>query len=178
MHKYFAAISVLFLSMFITACSDVTSITRSDAGEVVLNSSAKAYVSIPADGKYEQEIFTGSGRIAAGIVLGAFSTKMQHVDLADNKAYFSKAMEAARKGGYQYLITPEIIHWENRNTAWSGRPAKASISIKIVDVKTGEVIDSVVIQSRTSMVRVTDPSPEESLPPPVQEYVDSIKFIS
>ena len=77
-------IAVVLAYVFLSGCADVTSVTRNENRDVVLDSSAKAYVSIPEDGAYGDQVYSGSGRTAAGIVLGAFSTKMLHVDIADN----------------------------------------------------------------------------------------------
>jgi uncharacterized protein YceK len=175
MNKFLLLITILMLT-FISGCADVTKVTRNEAREVALNSKAKTYVSIPADGRYGEQQYTGSGKIAAGIVLGAFSTKMLHVDIGEKYEAFDNALGTAKTGGYQYLISPKIIHWEDRNTAWSGRPSKASINIRIIDVASGDMIDSVVIDSRSSVMRMTDPSPEDALPAPIQEYVDSLTF--
>ena len=172
----FIVILVLVQTVFSGGCADVTSITRNTTREVVLDSKAKTYVSVPTDGRYGQQTYKGSGRVAAGIVFEAFSSRMLHVDMADTKEYFDQALNHARSGGYHYLVVPKIAHWEDRNTAWSGRPSKAAINIRIVNVGTGDMVDSVVINSRSSMVRMTDPSPEDALPGPVHEYVNSLVF--
>lgn len=170
------SIILLCVTLFISGCADVTSISRNNARDVFLAENEKTYVSIPDDGRYGEQIYTGSGRIVAGVVLSAFSSRMLHVDISDGNESYDQAINSARKGGYRYLIVPKITHWEDRNTAWSGRPSKASISIRIVDVSTGQMIDSVVIDTRSSVVRMTDPSPEDALPKPVQEYVNSLRF--
>jgi uncharacterized membrane protein len=172
----FVAVFVLILTTFFAGCADVTSITRDAPREVVLDSKANAYVSVPPDGHYEQQVYAGSGRIAADIVLTAFSKKMSHVDIADKKEYFEKALNHARTEGYQYLIVPKITHWEDSNAVLSGRPSKATINIRIVDVKTRDTIDSVVIDSRSSMLNVTNAPPEDALPEPIQAYVNSLEF--
>ena len=172
----FIAFLVLIPATFFAGCADVTTITRNTSSEVVLDSKAKTYVSVPADGQYAQKIYAGSGRIAAGIVLAEFSTKMLHVDITDKKEYFDQALNHARRQGYQYLVVPKITHWEDNNTALSGLPSKATINIRIVDVITGDMIDSVVIDSRSSVVRMTDASPEDALPEPIRKYVNSLQF--
>ena len=172
----FITVLVLTLTALFTGCADVTSVTRDTPREVVLDSKAKAYVSVPPDGQYAQQTYTGSGRITAGIVLAEFSTKMLNVDIADKKEYFDLALNNARRQGYQYLIVPKITHWEDSNTVLSGQPSKATINIRIVDVITGDIIDSVVIDSRSSVVRMTVASPEDALPEPIREYVNSLQF--
>ena len=175
MYKFIAVLIFIFTSVT-SGCADVTSITRETPREIVLDSKAKAYVSVPPDGQYEQQVYAGSGKTAAGIVLAAFSTKMLHVDIADKKGYFDQALSHARREGYRYLIAPKITHWEHSNVALSGRPSKASINIRIFDVKTGDMIDSVIINSHSSVVRMTAPPPEDILPEPVQAYVNTLDF--
>lgn len=168
---------LLFLFiLFFSGCADVSSITRNESRSFSLDSKARTYVTIPSDGQYGQQTYTGSGRITAGIVHGAFSTRMTQVDIADKYESYENAINTAISRGYQYLVFPKITHWEDRNTAWSGRPSKASINIRIIDVTTGDILDSVLINSRSSVMRLTDPSPEDALPEPVQQYVNSLMF--
>ena len=170
------SISVVLCLFILSACADVTHIRRNDSRDFVLDSNSRTYISVPRDGSYGAINYNGSGTITAGIVLAAFSLQMTEVEIGDHQQTFEDALAFARKENYEYLIVPKILHWEDRNTAWSGRPSKASINLAIVDVRTGNKIDSVVIDARSSAVRMTDPSPEDALPGPVEDYVQSLTF--
>ena len=167
--------SFIFLA-FLIGCADVTSISRNESKVVKLNPNSKTYIGIPKDGQYGSIHYAGSGRTVAGIVMSAFARKMFNLQIADHHETFEQALKSAKNKKYVYMIYPEITHWEDRNTAWSGRPSKASIVIRIVDVPSGKIIDSAVINARSSAFRMTDPSPEDALPEPVGQYVNSFVF--
>ena len=141
-----------------------------------IDSKAKCYITVPKDGSYGKNIYLGSGSIVSGIVLSAFSLNILNIDIADRTQTFDEALAYAKNHNYKYLISPKILHWEDRSTSWSGRPSKASIRIIVTDVGTGSIIDSVVIDARSSSARMTDPDPEDAWPKPVGEYVDSLIF--
>lgn len=176
MKKLFSSLTIISI-LLLTGCADVKNIKHNEDKDVVLDSKAKTYITIPEDGRYGNGIiYSGSGAIVSGIVLSAFSMKIMTLDLAEKTQSLDEALTYARNQSYDYIISPTILHWEDRNTAWSSRPSKASIRIIVVDVKTGNMIDSAVIDARSSSVRMTDPSPEDALPKPVTDYVNSLSF--
>lgn len=165
------------LVLVLTSCADVTAVKRSNSNTPSLDSKAKTYITIPEDGRYGNGIiYSGSGNTVSGIILSAFSLKLMNIDLADGTQSRDEALAFAKSHGYAYLISPKILHWEDRNAAWSGRPSKASIRIIITDVASGKNIDSAVIDARSSSVRMTDPAPEDALPKPVDDYVSTLSF--
>lgn len=167
-------IVVIILSL--SGCADVSVVKRNDARSFTLDSKAKTLLTIPDDRSYGNTVYKGSGSMVSGIVFAAFSVKIMNIDLADRTQPFDAALNYARNNNYEYLISPKILHWEDRNAAWSGRPSKASIRVIIVDVKTGDMIESAIIDARSSSWRMTDPAPEDALPKPVREYVNTLSF--
>jgi hypothetical protein len=175
MKKLISSLAILSI-LLVTGCADVSTVKRNDTRTASLDSKARTFITIPEDGSYGRTVYKGSGSTVSGIVLSAFAVKLLNIDLADKTLSFDDALTYARIQGYRYLISPKILHWEDRNAAWSGRPSKASIRIIIVDVKTGDVIESTVIDARSSSWRMTDPAPEDALPKPVAEYVSSLRI--
>lgn len=157
----------------LTACANVTQVNRNVSKQVRLDSSKSAYVAIPRDGRYGSTKYFGSGEIVANLVMASFSKHMANVETGIKYQTYEEALSYAKKK-YTYLITPTILHWERRATAWSGKPTKASIRLVITDVKTGKRLDSVIINARTSAVRMTSAYPQDVLPEPIRQYVDAI----
>ena len=162
-------------ALVVSGCADVSTVQRHDQ-DAYLHPKAATYVAIPQDGRFGEIVYMGSGTTVAGIVVAGFSGKLPNIRLGERYQPYEVAFRYAQDSNFHYLIVPTILHWEDRSTAWSGRPSKSSIRIVISDVGTGEIVDSAVIDSRSSKVRMTDPSPEDGLPKPVAEYVNSLQY--
>jgi uncharacterized protein DUF4823 len=50
---------------------------------------------------------------------------------------------------YAYYVETVIMHWEDRNTEWSGIPDRIEIKLIIYDVKTGVEIASSVMNGKS-----------------------------
>lgn len=160
--------------MFFVACSDTHNIKRADETPVVLDSSATAYVSVPADGRYQATVYPDSGRMTAFEVTRAFSPHL--VKTTQGPAYESqeRALAKARDGNYRYLIQPEILNWEDRATAWSMLPDQVRVKISVIDVATGEVLDSAVIEGKSTSVTLETTRPQALLEEPLTSYAKSL----
>ena len=164
----------IVLMVLLAACANVTEINRNVSSEVRLDPSKSTYVAIPKDGRYGSTKYSESGDTAANLVMTGFLRHMAHIETGIKYQTYEEALSYAKKQKHTYLITLTILHWERRATAWSGKPTKASLRIVITDVGTGKQLDSVVIDARTSAVRMTSAQPQDVLPKPISQYVDSI----
>ena len=136
-----------------------------DRGKVV-------YVAIPQDGAYGNRNYPGSGQMVAQSVAAAFSGLARRVQVADRPAQQpEQAVEAAKSVGADYVAVPVIVHWEHRNTAWSGIPSRMSIRLTLLDAATGKQITSSAIEGRSRIMSWTATSPESLLKEPVHEHV-------
>ena len=50
---------------------------------------------------------------------------------------------------YAYYAVPDILHWEDRATEWSGIPDKIELKISIYDVTLGSEIASAVVSGKS-----------------------------
>lgn len=140
---------------------------------MVLNKQGGVYITVPADGKYQDINYPGSGQLIAQALAAEFSKYARTVQTAPSQSQ-DGGLSEARRAGSQYLVVPVITHWEQRATEWSGRPSRMSFRITVFDVASGKQLLSEGIEGRTSKVRFTSTSPDELLQKPIAEVVDSL----
>jgi hypothetical protein len=80
-------------------------------------------------------------------------------------------LEAARAGGHDYLIFPEIKHWEDRATEWSGKSDKIEVRITIIDARTGDLVDSVDVRGKSRWGTFGGDHPQDLLAVPIEDFV-------
>ena len=75
---------------------------------------------------------------------------------------------------YRYYVAPEILHWEDRATEWSGRPDRIEVQISIYDVNMQTEIASSVITGKSAWATFGGDHPQDLLPEPTNAYVASL----
>ncbi|WP_205904078.1 DUF4823 domain-containing protein, partial [Pseudomonas viridiflava] len=82
----------------------------------------KIYISTPADGKYGDHVYRGSGRNTSSIISSAVSKRSRWMRVGAVADNFQDALAQAQSMGQDVLIYPTILHWEDRATEWSMIP--------------------------------------------------------
>lgn len=166
--------SVFILMLLFISCADSHQLLRTGHDIKKLESDSTVYVAVPKDGRYGKIIYQGSGMNTTQIVLMALSRHVNRVESGYDYQPFDEALESARKIGATYLVVPTILEWEDRATEWSGMPDRVSIRLAIVNARTGESIDSVLIKGKSGLATLGGDHPQDLLPNPVEEYVNSL----
>lgn len=163
----------LVLILLVTGCADQHQVTRmaGTASGAKLTSEQTVYVAVPQDGRFGSRTYGGSGIRVVSIVAGAFSEHARRVESGNSIEDELKALANARAKSSSILVVPTILHWEHRNTAWSGKPNRSSIKIHLIDVSSGETLDAVVIEGTSTTMTFGGDTPEGLLPAPVRSYV-------
>lgn len=87
---------------------------------------------------------------------------------------FDSALATAKAGSYTYLLYPEILHWEDRATEWSGKSDIVSVKVSLVGTEAGKVLDSAVVGGKSSWWTFGGDRPEHLLPKPLSDYAASL----
>jgi Domain of unknown function (DUF4823) len=66
------------------------------------------------------------------------------------------------------------LQWEDRATEWSAKPDVASVKISIVAAKSGQLIDSAVINGKSGLATFGGDHPQDLLPKPMADYASSM----
>ncbi|NJN39643.1 MAG: DUF4823 domain-containing protein [Gammaproteobacteria bacterium] len=129
---------------------------------------------MPKDGSYGQTTYAGSGALTAQAVAAAFAPYLTSVTVGVKAEDFDASRKSAKAGGFTYLLYPEILHWEDRATEWSGRPDQASVKVSVVSLDTGTILDSAVVGGKSGLATLGGDRPEHLLPKPLSDYAATL----
>ena len=170
---------VLIPSLFWLAVSGcvATHQTRRVAAEarapVKLESGAGVAVLVPPNGRHREKVYGGSGQATAQAIVAAFARHAERVD-AIRARDCKDAQQRATKQGYEYLICPTILHWEDRATEWSGKRDKIEVRLALRDATTNSMVDTVVVAGQSKLASFGGDHPQELLAKPFDRYADSL----
>ena len=158
--------------LILVGCADSQKLDINDQfGALKLDRNASAYIAIPANGRYGNKEYHGSGATVAQIIKGALLVHLVQVEIGTKVEDFPKAKSSAALGHHKYLFNPTIVQWEDRATEWSARADKVSVKIAVIDVKSGEQISSATITGRSGLATFGGDHPQDLLPEPITEYI-------
>ena len=166
---------ILTLVALLTGCSAQQDIQDDGATAVILPANQKtAYVTTPVDGRDGASIYFRSGSLTANIVADAFAPYFVNLTLGPDPASREDALMSARSQQADYLIEPKILRWRDVDTAWSGAVDQATITLTIIDAKTGTEVKSSTIDAKGSFMGIAAGHPEDFLVKPVRRYAEGL----
>ena len=114
----------------------------------------------PTDGTFESEDYPGSGNTVAGKLTAALTP------------YYpgSAVVTSAPKGGYS--LRPQLLHWENRATEWSGRPDRVKVSLPLY--RDGKLIGSALVTANSSWWTLGGDQPDGLIDLPFAVYASML----
>ncbi|WP_097161062.1 DUF4823 domain-containing protein [Enterobacter sp. CC120223-11] len=130
-------------------------------------------ISVPADGAYEGHAYSGSGSATASAVRAAFLKHSDTVTVLDDCADITclKSHSTTKRG---YYVVPQILHWEERATEWSGIPDQIEVKITVYDIASDERLASTILAGKSKLATFGGDHPQDLLPKPVNDYVNSL----
>lgn len=158
----------------LSGCADTHQLARAPGKALTSSQQESAYVGLPQDGRLGHTSYPGSGALTAQAVAVAFSPYFGKVTVGMKYEDFSIAQQTAKAGGYAYLLYPDILHWEDRATEWSGRPDQASVKVSVIDANTGKILDSAVVSGKSGLATFGGDRPEHLLPKPLADYAATL----
>lgn len=138
-----------------------------------LSAARTAYVAIPEDGRYGDQVYAGSGTETALAILTEVSKHGRGVLAKSHQAHDADLTDA-KMAGAAYLFEPLILHWEHRATEWSGLPNRITLRIEVYETGTNKVISNSVLESHNSWWTLGGDHPEDLLPKTVGPFVDRL----
>ncbi len=167
-------IYVFVIALLATGCASVQQIRLAKEPLIdKLKTESSIYVLIPENGSHGEVIYQNSGRTIALFISAAFSRHMYQVEMSDNAETLEIGLNKARAKGYQYIISPQILHWENRATVVSSMPDRVEVKVNIYETSSADLLDSVIIKGKSNAA-LSDGVPEDLLRNPINRYIDSL----
>jgi len=139
----------------------------------MLDPNSGILISVPKDGFYETRTYTNSGRMTANAFNAAFSKKAPKVEVVDN-CHGENCLNNIDAQKYGYYVEPNILHWEDRNTEWSGKPDRIEIQIVIFDTRTKQQLANSSYTGKSKWGTFGGDHPQDLLQEPTEKYVNSL----
>lgn len=114
----------------------------------------------PSDGTFEAENYPGSGGTVAGKLTAALIP------------YYPGSAVVTSAGTSGYLIKPQLLHWENRATEWSGKADRIKISLPLYHG--GKLIGSALVTASSSWWTLGGDQPEDLVDSPFAVYAGQL----
>ena len=159
--------------LLLVGCADSTRLIKNHSEYYTLPTNSSFYVSLPEDGIYGIKPYPGSGKMTSLIIKSSLSESSRKVAMGRKVENFELALNSTRAGGYDYLVIPKILHWEDRATEWNFMRDKVKIKIEFVDAFSGNVESSAIIEGKSGIATLGGDHPQDLLPEPINEYLKS-----
>jgi hypothetical protein len=166
----------LFLVLFslsVAGCSAKYHQQVVDQPRASLQTGEGVFICVPEDGFYGSQKYPQSGEMTAQALEGAFAPYTHRIEVSD-QCRGEDCLDRIPPETYAYYASPEILHWEERATEWSGRPDQIRIKIVIYDVDGRDVLSSVIIQGRSKWATFGGDHPQDLLAEPFSRYLNTL----
>ena len=164
---------IVSISIFLSSCVASYNQQILKDATLKLERGKGVFISTPKNGWYGKIEYKNSGKMTANAVRAAFSRFSNSVYISE-ECLGLECLKTALATQYAYYVVPEILHWEDRATEWSGIADKIDIKISVYDVTLGSEISSTVIRGTSKWATFGGDHPQDLLPEPVNYYVQSL----
>jgi hypothetical protein len=129
-------------------------------------------IATPSDGSYEAKAYSGSGSMTAAAVNAAFAPYSDKISVSAE----CQDIECLKNQStpVDYFVVPEILHWEDRNTEWSGKKDKLEVKLSVIDAADGTTLATTIISGKSKWATFGGDHPQDLLPEPLKKYVESL----
>ena len=120
------------------------------------------YVMQAKDGAYGGKTYKGSGLNVSKIILRTLRNVQPLAQLVE-ETNEADAIKIAKQKDASYLIVPDLLHWEDRATAWSGYRDKVKIELRLLSLNPIETISSQTYYTTNNSITFLNTKPEDLL---------------
>ena len=164
---------LISLTLLATGCGSTYKYYDVIQIDTKLDSKKGVLISTPEDGWFKVKQYHNSGKMTANEIRAAFSKESSRVDLVTN-CHGDDCLNNINIEKYGYYIKPEILHWEDRNTEWSGVTGRIEIQLIIYDAVTKKELANTSYKGRGNWLTYGGDHPQDLLQEPINEYVKSL----
>jgi hypothetical protein len=130
-------------------------------------------ISTPTNGSYENKTYVASGKTTANATRAAFAKFSNNTKIIADCSDIS-CLKTNASADFDYYVIPEILHWEDRNTEWSGISDKLEIKVSIYEGKSWNELASTIISGKSKWMTFGGDHPQDLLPEPLNKYIESL----
>lgn len=163
---------VVVLAILATGCASTYTKDTLTSPSVQLQSGVIVAIGTPEDGSYGGEPYPESGQATALAVRAAFSRHASEAVVLPGCRILSCLRDAAPRAAY--FVVPEILHWEDRATEWSGKKDKLEVKLSVYGSQSDSPLASTIISGKSKWMTFGGDHPQDLLPEPINTYVETL----
>ena len=163
----------IFLAALLSGCSATYKQNVLQEPSTKLVKGRPIIIATPADGWYGKIQYSGSGRMTAATTRAAFARFSNRI-LVSAECKDLGCLKNNASGPFDYYVIPEILHWEDRATEWSGLPDKIEVKILVYEGESWKELASTIISGQSKWATFGGDHPQDLLPEPLNSYVESL----
>lgn len=164
-------ISALFALVLVSGCSAKYMQNDLSVPDSKLLSGKSVIIATPTNGRYGNENYQASGEMTASATRAAFARYSNRITVS---ASCSDIDCLKNQQSFDYYVVPEILHWEDRATEWSGLPDRVEIKVAIYDGETFETLASTIFSGKSKLATFGGDHPQDLLQEPLNSYIESL----
>ena len=166
----------LIFAICLQACATATieKLNTHTSSAISADTPQTIYIALPKDGVYKTIQYPYSGQQVQQAFFEAFSRYSDEVILGSTVQNFQEAKDSALAVRAQILVYPVIIHWEDRNTPWSGLRDKVRINVQVFNVNTDVAIDKTSLYATNRWLALLNAAPSNLLKKIIWPYVEQL----
>jgi Domain of unknown function (DUF4823) len=157
----------------VSGCASTYEETLLTAPTQKLQSGKSILIATPRNGFYESKEYPASGRTTALAIHAAFSRYANNIVVSAECSDLD-CLKSSQSASADYYVVPEILHWEDRNTEWSGIKDKLEIKVAVYDATNGTELSNTIISGKSKWMTFGGDHPQDLLPEPLKKYVESL----
>jgi hypothetical protein len=166
---------LVWVGQLLTGCADSHQVHLSpELPSPRIQAGQSLYVALARDGAYGEHHYPGSGLMLSQAIATPLLKRLTRVELARHTENLNEALSSARKGGYDLLCYPQILHWEDRATEWSARSDKVTVKLTLFEVASANTLRSALIEGQSGLATFGGDHPQDLLPAPLEAFTDSL----
>ena len=140
MKRFTVVIVAIFLFAGIGCSTKFAAKPVADMPSAKLETGHAVYIALAADGRYSEQTYRGTGAQVSGYVAQTLSSYTSSSQVDNEIRTLEASLQNAKEANAKYLFVPLITHWEPRAAAWSGRPTRVNIELRVYDVESGQPV--------------------------------------
>ena len=165
--------TLIFVSIMLSGCAATYKQSTLAQPSAKLVRGKSVAIATPTNGFYGSTEYQASGKMTALAVRAAFARFSNTTTMLPECKDLTCA-KGSNTPAPDYYVIPEILHWEDRATEWSGIPDKIEVKISIYDGLASKELASTIISGKSKWATFGGDHPQDLLPKPLNAYVESL----
>jgi hypothetical protein len=161
------------LAMLAAGCTSTYTQRNLTSPAAKLLKGGAVVIATPDNGSYGGREYAGSGKAAALAVRAAFA-KFTNSTTVTTEAKDLDSLKGLGSAHYDYYVIPEILHWEDRATEWSGLPDRIEVKLSVYEATTWKELAAATITGKSKWATFGGDHPQDLLQEPIDKYVASL----